>query len=192
MNRICKIKDCQKSCYARGFCRSHHYRWKKYGNPFAGRVINGEPLKWLFALVDHEGQDCVPWPYGRISGYGSVYYEGRNQITSRLMCRLAHGEPPHEGMDAAHSCGNGHLGCVNPNHLRWATRAENAIEAIEHKSINKGRGPSLAKLSQDDVWDIRKLLSDAPLSQREIGEQFGVSASTISSIANGRTWVWLT
>jgi len=38
---------------------------------------------------------------------------------------------------AHHSCGNGHLGCVNPKHLYWGDASQNAKDAAKHKSEGK-------------------------------------------------------
>lgn len=48
------------------------------------------------------------------------------------MCQKAHGDPPSPKHDAAHSCGRGHEGCVNPNHLSWKTKKQNQADRITH------------------------------------------------------------
>jgi predicted XRE-type DNA-binding protein len=44
------------------------------------------------------------------------------------------------------------------------------------------------KLTPADVRKIRRLWEKTQLSQREIGEQFGVHQVTVSSIVRGVTW----
>jgi len=47
-----------------------------------------------------------------------------------------------------------HLGCINPKHLRWATRQQNALDALEHGTSSMfaaGEAHPNAKLSQADV-----------------------------------------
>ena len=44
------------------------------------------------------------------------------------------------------------------------------------------------KLTAADVRKIRRLWERSDLSQREIGERFGVHQVTISSIVRGVTW----
>jgi hypothetical protein len=48
-------------------------------------------------------------------------------LMSRLVCEETHGLPPTPKHDAAHKTRSGCLGklCVNPWHIRWATRSEN-------------------------------------------------------------------
>lgn len=80
-----------------------------------------------------EGNECLEWPYsGNNWGYGQLTVAGRLVVASRFVCEIAHGDPPTPEYQAAHSCGNGHLGCVNPQHLRWATPKENSADKIRN------------------------------------------------------------
>ncbi|KKL16604.1 hypothetical protein LCGC14_2493890 [marine sediment metagenome] len=45
-----------------------------------------------------------------------------------------------------------------------------------------------AKLTENEVREIKQLLVDRNQTQKEIGEKYGVSSMAISQIANGRTW----
>jgi hypothetical protein len=54
-----------------------------------------------------------------------------------------------------------------------------------------GRNNLKRKLSDDAVQEIRRLGSDGGLSQREIGERFGVRQVAIGRILRGRTFRWL-
>lgn len=86
-------------------------------------------LPWLLDNVAHEGDDCLIWPFNRNDrGYGQLSMGGKIQRAHRVMCELVHGKPPTSKHQASHSCGNGHLGCVHPKHLRWATNSENQLE----------------------------------------------------------------
>lgn len=55
------------------------------------------------------------------------------------------------------------------------------------QSKKKGHSHPNAKLTEDDVREIRKL-SAGGLSQRKIATQFSVSRGTIEPILKGRTW----
>lgn len=54
------------------------------------------------------------------------------------------------------------------------------------KGYAKGSSHSRAKLSASDISEIRELAKQG-LSQKEIGERFGVHRSQISKIVNGKT-----
>jgi hypothetical protein len=139
--------------------------------------------EWLAEQVGYAGDDCLQWPFGRSSGYGMVKYEGEITYAHRVMCRLAHGEPPTPKHEAAHSCGKGHEGCINPNHLSWKTHAENQRDRIAHGTIQAGHK---RKLSFDDALKVRALRGK--LSQREIGEMFGITRANVSYIQLGKTY----
>lgn len=84
----------------------------------------------LLSLSSLDTDDCIEWPFGRDrDGYGVFYLspngDRRQRKTSanRAVSLLTFGDPPADGMHAAHSCHN--RSCINPRHLRWATVQEN-------------------------------------------------------------------
>lgn len=149
---------------------------------------SGAGLKFLRDLVDDAPTTCAIWPLFRDqNGYGRVGYNGDIYWAHRLSCILAHGDPPSDDHEAAHSCGNGKDGCVNPRHLSWQTRSRNQKDRREHGTKAVGvRRPSLRKLTPEKVDEIRKLRGTA--SQREIALRFGVSDATIRDIYSGKSW----
>ena len=132
---ICSIDGCDKPRESRGWCANHNRRWVKYGDPLGGRPSPGEgPRFYQDVVLPYADKDsCLAWPFGRTSkGYGKIWVDGKTHLVSRLACAHAHGEAPTLTHEAAHSCGKGHEGCVNPHHLRWATRTENFADKIIH------------------------------------------------------------
>lgn len=105
------------------------------------------------------------------------------------MCMVAHGEPPTGSHEAAHSCGNGREGCVNPRHLRWATPVENQSDKVAHGTTYRGERHWSAKLTEVEVKEIRALLGT--MSQAAIARLYGVDPSAVSEIKSGKTWGWL-
>jgi hypothetical protein len=55
-------------------------------------------------------------------GYGKIWFNGRMVKAHRAAYELAYGPIP-PGMEVDHTCHNRH--CVNPGHLRLATRKQN-------------------------------------------------------------------
>lgn len=137
----CKHAACEAESYCRGWCVKHYQRWMKHGDAektLIKMTKKGEPLRFFNeVLMSYEGGDCIDWPYAKIpAGYGQVWFEGKLELVTRLLCRIKNGPPPGEGYDAAHSCGNGHLGCSNHNHLSWKTRKENVADMKRHGTDN--------------------------------------------------------
>jgi hypothetical protein len=138
--RTCTISDCGRKHYALGWCEGHYKRQKKYGSPVAGKPLTKTATKAGAAMeffqnevLTYQGDDCLLWRYSRFwTGYGSIYIDGRRRLVHRVACEHRHGRPPTPSHQAAHNCGNGHLGCVNPRHLRWATRKENMADKAIH------------------------------------------------------------
>jgi hypothetical protein len=142
--RLCSIEGCGKPHEAHGWCGPHYKRWLRHGDPLAGRNTSpGEAERFFCEIVlAHEGDECLSWPYSRnTKGYGKVRLGRRSHIVSRLACELVHGPAKSPVYEAAHSCGNGHLGCVNPQHLSWKTRRENEADKFIHGTRSRGGAP---------------------------------------------------
>lgn len=189
ISRICSIPDCGKPVYGFDCCRNHYRRLKLYNDPTGGGTYRGEPLRWLRQHADWSGPDCVYWPFGKSpNGYGSIKYRGAAMGAHRAMCFEAYGEPPTATHEAAHGCGKGSSGCVNPRHLRWATPQENVDDLVAH-GVRKGEMAQKAILTEADVHRIRQM--EGTMTQSEVGNLFGVSREAIAAIYSGRSWAWL-
>lgn len=183
-SRICSITDCGKKFYARGWCYAHYLRWRRHGDPLAGGTSNGAAKRFFENVVlSFRGDECLTWPFAVTDGgYGRLEYAGKHHIVSRLVCEMVQGPPPGDGYDAAHSCGNGHLACVNQSHVSWKNRTENMAEA----NVRRGEASPLTGLTLEQVREIIGLRGTA--TQKEIGERFGISRSAVSKIMLGTRW----
>lgn len=73
--------------------------------------------------------------------------------------------------------------------LEWVTHAENMKHAFtEGLANNTGEKNGQSKLKEDQVKEIKILLTDGNLSQYKIAALFGVSRSCILGIKLGRLW----
>lgn len=146
----------------------------------------GAGIAFLRALIGHQGDECVTWPMSQDGrGYGVCAFEGCSYKAHRLMCVLAHGEPPTPKHQAAHSCGNGHLRCVNPRHLSWKTMTENAADMVAHGTARFDRGRRY-RLTVEQVQEILAL--KGKMTQRAIAAMYGVKDKQISKIHLGQCW----
>lgn len=91
--------------------------------------------------------------------------------------------PRPDGKELAHNDGDK----MNPalSNLRYATRAENEADKIAHGTRTIGSRSSLAKLTEDQVREIRRRASEP---REEIAREFGCSKSNIGDIIRRRSW----
>lgn len=139
---------------------------------------------WLAERIGHQGDDCLKWPFATLpNGRGHLGHDGKIWRASRLMCTLAHGEPPTPTHQAAHLCGNGHLGCVNPRHLVWQTRSENQLDRRKHGTHRTSKYGQRGCLNKDQVIAIRAMKGKCP--KAHLAKRYGVSEATIYRVLDG-------
>lgn len=137
--------------------------------------------------IAYEGEDCLIWQYARdAEGYARVTVDRRTGSASRRVCEGAHGPAPSPAHQAAHSCGNGHLGCVNKRHISWKTPVENNADKKLHGTYQVGEKNSRAKLTDRQVTQIRAEAGSETLAA--IARKFGVSQTTVWCIVHRLRW----
>lgn len=176
--RICSVDGCGKPARSRGRCMPHYRAAAKRGDIIV-KPLTETRLQYIHRVVlNYKGDACFFWPFLTSNRHRPcMYFRGRIIGVSRAVCMLAHGEPERPDMEAAHSCAKGHLGCVNPAHLRWATKIENLAE----------RGQLVGRrivLSAPIAREIRASVT----SVVELAERYGVTVRTVSRIRNGHSW----
>lgn len=174
-------------------------------------IIQDKSVQQRFwSLVDKRDQhECWPWMGSVLSkGYrGVLYVAGKNFVASRISLALSLGLPHSPDLLACHTCDNPN--CVNPAHLWWGTSAENSRDAAAKGRFFTQRFPHLSnfadpvamrgkrpkgdrhgnsKLKESQIPEIRELLFKKLLTQKQIGELYGVSGATLRDLRRGRTW----
>lgn len=188
----CSVTGCVKPAVGRGLCRLHYDRWRRYGRVNLVRAPKGAPLAFLQGLLSKEEIDsCILWPYARDpNGYAKLKGKaGETEVAARRMCEMKWGPPPNPDALTAHSCGKGHLGCVSPWHVRWATHAQNSADALGHGTRARGERVGSAVLTEADVLAIRALRGME--LRAVVAARFGVSRTTVFQVQERRTWSWL-
>lgn len=193
-HRICSIESCDNKHVALGFCSKHWQRSRKHGTPNAEvgeRSSHYANVAYLLKVVlPYQGKDCFAWPFGESgSGYaGSIQWDGKRTPVQRIVCELKHGEPK-DGDRCRHLCGNGHLACVNPNHLAWGTPLQDRSDMVSHGRSTRGERHSGAKITEQQVRQIRCLKGS--MVSREVGLLFGIGMKTVQQIWQRKSWAWL-
>jgi hypothetical protein len=190
---ICSIEKCDRIVVARGLCRKHYLRWNRHGGPLVvlrEHTETGAAQEFIEMAINYQDKsECLFWPFFRDDqGYArkSKSVNDPNQSASRYICYRVHGPSPSPIHQAAHNCGKGHLGCVNPHHLRWDTPRGNQADRIIHGTSNKGEQNGRSKLTLEHVQRIRAM--KGTLSAREVSAIYDISQENIRRIWRGETW----
>lgn len=115
------------------------------------------------------------------TGYVGVEIAGRDTLVHRLVLAAFVGPCP-SGRESAH--GDGVRSNNQLSNLRYATRAENAADRVRHGTAVRGdRAPS-AKLTEDDVREIRS----SCLSGAAEAAKRGVSRTLVNMVRRREIW----
>lgn len=189
MKRKCSIVGCHNSAKAKGLCGKHYMRNWTHGdvNTVLKKMPETGAVQQFFeAIKTKDTEECIAWPFGTNGvGYGIISINGKRRLATRVICEWKHGKAP-KGFYAAHSCGNGHLGCVNPRHISWKSAKENSADMLVHGTKVRGEDVPNSKLTHDQILEIRRLCGF--MSQSLIAERFGVSQTAVSKIHLRKLW----
>lgn len=146
------------------------------------------------------------WSSGKGRWRKRKFYKGRGGYLIYPLCyrREVRAYPIHrlvlltfvgpcpDGMECRHLDGNpanNHL-----KNLQWGTKEENAQDRFAHGTSNRGmhycqgEDHAQAKLSDEDVLEIRRKFSAKVNTARELADRYSVSMETVYGITGGRTW----
>lgn len=181
----CVTKGCEKNAIKKSLCNAHYLRNWRHGSPEKGGKSRGIAISFIRENIDFSENECLIWPFYRIpTGYGMINYNGSRILAHRLMCEFVHGPPVESSQEACHTCGKGHLGCVNPKHLVWKSRLDNIRDKQTHGTQLWGEKVHFAKLNIHQAKEIK--YSNSKISI--LAYEFGVSKETIRNIKRGNTW----
>jgi len=96
---------------------------------------------------------------------------------------------PEEKPEINHKDGNKINNAVT--NLEWATSSENNMHAFRvlGRQTPRGEQHGSAKLTADDVKQIRRLYATGNYTQQELGNTFGVRQGEVSHIVRRKNWV---
>lgn len=137
-------------------------------------------MDWILAHRDYPHEDyCLIWPFTRDKreGRATMALDGKSRLAHRVMCELVRGPAPDDKPQATHSCGSGHLGCVNPKHLDWGSNSDNQLQRYAHGRHNPNANGSRSQFTPEQIETIRSQWGE--FTQEKLAEMYGVSIPTI-------------
>jgi len=146
---------------------------------------------WSNVSFPRGGRGCWLWEGGKFSnGYGRFSVGKRSSILAHRWSLERRLGRPLSGF-ALHSCDVKH--CVNPDHLREGTQAENMADAIDRGRFKtnpaihlRGERRVGSKLTDAAVREIRAQRGIS--TALDLAKRYSVSASLICHVWNGRAW----
>lgn len=186
--RVCALEGCLLPAKKKGHCETHYQRLRIHGDASVlKRQGNDVLMQWINDHKSYSGDGCLIWPFTRSTdGRGQITIAGKNHKAPRVMCEVAHGDPPSPEHHAAHDCGKGHEGCIHPGHLSWKTRAENEADKLRHGTLLRGEASWNAKLTSDQVLEIHRRAQAETCAALAL--EFRLHPGTVSQIKRGLRW----
>jgi hypothetical protein len=167
----------------RGYVKGQPTRYI-HGHHRTYRKATPEERFWLRVLKSPDPGGCWLWQGGRTpKGYGSFSVRGITMRAHRYSYELHNGPKPAD-LHIRHSCDT--PACVNPAHLLLGTPLDNVRDRVDRG--RSAHGTPAAKITEQDVRDIRRLYRDGVL-QAALAERFGITQGAVSLIVHRKHWV---
>lgn len=147
---------------------------------------NAEIVAAIHANCERLDNGCVVWRGEKTKyGYGRIKFARKRWMTHRLVWTLLSGAIE-AGLQVCHSCDN--ASCCNRAHLFLGTAKENVCDSINknRRAIRERHG--MAKLTIEEVAQIREMLKMPRIGIRHIAWLLGMSETGIRHIKNGKNW----
>jgi hypothetical protein len=156
-----------------------------------GHII--KPLEerfWSKVWKYKEQGACWVWFGGKMrKGYGEIALGGRGtpHISAHRLAWILHNGPIPKGMLVCHHCDN--PPCVNPEHLFLGTYSDNMMDLEKKGLSNHPKGEdNHAKLSEEQVQEIRRKYVPNVVTMLQLGKEYGVADETIRKIILRKKW----
>lgn len=160
--------------------------------------MTGSVADRLTRRVDHSGGPGACWPFtgycrngsdrGMEFGHGRISVDGRLHEAHRVAWSVAHGRPVPDGMLVLHHCD--FPPCCNPAHLYLGTHTDNVRDRERRGRARhlQGAANGRARLTADQVAEIRRRRAAGGVTLEQLGAQFGVTKSHVSKLVRRLRW----
>lgn len=146
------------------------------------------------SVDENDELHCWVWTGAcQTDGYGTLWDLELRKPDGKPTKLLAHRwaydyyvGPIPKGEKVCHKCDN--PPCVNPDHLFTGTQKDNVRDCIDkgRRAINDRSVNPEAKLTYEQVEEIRCRYTGKRGEQTWLGKEYGVTQSTVSAIVGGR------
>jgi hypothetical protein len=188
---IFTIEGCDKKHFGKGMCSKHYDRVRRNGSTDMVTYVVDSDID-LEAVTRRRLErnskrvgECIEYTGTlQAAGYGVIQISKRRTQAHRVSFELHNGPIP-EGMMVRHMCDN--PPCINPDHLELGGQTENMADMVERGRSLPGERQPNAKLTDEQALKIISRLRLGE-TQRSLAIEYGVSHTTIYSIASNKGW----
>lgn len=142
---------------------------------------------FTFFTVPQHASECWEWN-GSLNHNGYPRLGGlpiTGQAAHRYSYYLYYKIDPGRWL-VCHSCNN--RKCVNPEHLFLGSSQDNSSDATNKGRMRSGENHGMAKLSNAEANEIRRLYKSGDVLQRELSAMYSISYAQISYIVNRKSY----
>lgn len=145
----------------------------------------------FWGRVDTAGDNCWEWQGPRAKRglpYGLVSLDNRPHVAHRAAWILENGPIP-DGKIVCHRCDN--PPCVRPSHLFLGTPADNSADMVAkgRSAHNRGLSSPTAKLTADDVRQLRAEYDAGGTSTHQLAARYGFTAMQVWRVVKRRSYL---
>lgn len=182
MNKLCSVNGCSSKVKSRGYCHNHYEQMRKSGE----LKTKGKNIKIDFVIDENGCFNCISHSKNS-DGYSQMTVKKKTIKIHRFVYEEMFGSIP-QGLVIRHKCDNPN--CINPEHLETGTHADNMMDMTKRgRAVYvKGSRSGQAKITEQDVREIKRLLHKNKMKQTDIAKVYEISNSTLSAIKYGITW----
>jgi hypothetical protein len=150
-------------------------------------LLDDTEARFLAKVAPPDENGCHLWTAcTNGSGYGLFWYSGRLVRAHRYAAGMVDWPPE---IVTRHLCNV--PACVNPEHLTFGSQSDNMRDMVEADRQAKGTDNGWAKLAEEQVLEIRRRYAEGGVTQRSLGDEYGVGFRAISRIVRRERWTWL-
>ena len=162
-------------------------------------MSDSELEAWFYEQKTVTENGCWEWSRGLNSGYGTLRVNKSPILAHRFSLQLQLKRPIESGIEVRHMCHN--TKCINPEHLKEGTHADNMADMVIANRQAKGEYLSTrckqvvrdkiygenngkSKLTKEQVIEIR----NSNNKTTELSKIYGVGRNQILLIRKGLSW----